>query len=104
MNLEQGVRYNIASIQGASPKRTSYNTLGASGKNRETRDLGLLKGISYGFSVSSLNLKQIDYVLEAKDSNSDFVPNVSFNSGLNSGSSAPVLVFNSESLLDRSLR
>ncbi len=100
MNLEQGVRYNITSVQGSSPKRTNYNTLGVDGKNRETRDLGLLKDISaQGFSVSSLNLKQIDYVLEAKDSNSDFVPNVFLNSGLNLGLGAPVVVFNSETLL-----
>ena len=72
MSLEQGVRYNIVAAGKASLRTTNYKI---------NKDLGLVQGLDGAPNLNvGISAKQIDYILQAKDSNNNFVPDVFFSS------------------------
>jgi len=88
MSLEQGVRYNIAATGDSSPRRANYVETKSEADqgdlpigNATKRDSGLTRGNDAYLWRQTASSKQIDYILEAKDSNSDFTPNVFLSSG-----------------------
>ena len=82
MSLEQGVRYNIVAGESAKLRTVNYvRDFADDGVEPKPSDTGLVKlyGSNAGLGIAA---RQIDYILEAKDSNGDFVPNASLSSDL----------------------